>query len=296
MPGNEILNTPLCPPFLPFLLGHHENNQASARESWATLRRLDQAFNAIFFQGGSSSLTREILFSTLRNAIDGTMGEALIRSWCAEARMRPLPVGGGGSGWWRSGGPTKEYLVGESSENFVVFSFFFFLSRGVRGKEDHSAWGKLRVKISIPLLVFAYNLSILRRKWVYDYSYWWRTDLVKLKRGWKLYLEALTPLLGIVKGVPFTHESGNFDKTSTRRVYVRRRFKVPTFVEHVIHPSSEIEERNVRDKKAKHEETLPTFPASYKNFENSVLFSTRKYSQGLLNPPNSPQLLATTRK
>lgn len=113
-----------------------------------------------------------------------------------------------------------------------------------------------------------------------------------MKRGWKLYLEALTPLLGIVKGVPFTHESGNFDKTSTRRVYVRRRFKVPTFVEHVIHPSSEIEERNVRDKKAKHEETLPTFPASYKNFENSVLFSTRKYSQGLLNPPNSPQLRA----
>lgn len=98
MPGNEILNTPLCPPFLPFLLGHHENNQASARESWAALRRLDQAFNTIFFQGGSSSLTCEILFSTLRNAIDGTMGEALIRSWCAEARMRPLPVGGGGSG------------------------------------------------------------------------------------------------------------------------------------------------------------------------------------------------------
>lgn len=152
MPGNEILNTPLCPPFLPFLLGHHENNQASVRESWAALRRLDQAFNAIFFQRGSSSLTREILFSTLRNAIDGTMDEALIRSWCAEARMRPLPVGGGGSGWWRSGGPTKEYLVGESSENFVVFSFF--LSRGVYGEEDHSAWGKLRVKISLVLFHF----------------------------------------------------------------------------------------------------------------------------------------------
>lgn len=66
------------------------------------------------------------------------------------------------------------------------------------------------------------------------------------ERGWKLFLEPLTPLLGIVKGVPFTHESGNFDKTSTRGVYVRWRFKVPTFVEHVIHRSdSEIEERNV---------------------------------------------------
>lgn len=41
------------------------------------------------------------------------------------------------------------------------------------------------------------------------------------EKGWKLYLEALTPLLGMVKGVPFTHESGNFDKTSTRGVYVR---------------------------------------------------------------------------
>lgn len=295
MPGNEILNTPLCPPFLPFLLGHHENNQASARESSGGVTTIRSSFQRHLFP------ERFLFF----NSRDSLLHSAKCDRWNDGRSLDTQLVRRGedeaASCWGRRIRLMEERWSNERIFGWRIFwefrsfFFFFFLSRGVRGEED-SAWGKLRVKISIPLIVFAYNLSILRRKWVYDYSYWWRTDLVKLKRGWKLYLEALTPLLGIVKGVPFTHESGNFDKTSTRRVYVRRRFKVPTFVEHVIHPSSEIEERNVRDKKAKHEETLPTFPASYKNFENSVLFSTRKYSQGLLNPPNSPQLLATTRK
>lgn len=51
MPGNEILNTPLCPPFLPFLLGYHENNQASARESSGGVTTIRSSFQRHLFPG-----------------------------------------------------------------------------------------------------------------------------------------------------------------------------------------------------------------------------------------------------
>lgn len=59
---------PLCPPFLPFLpflLGHHENNQTAIAifEDHTTITRSLQHLFPLF-------LTREILFSTLRNSVD----------------------------------------------------------------------------------------------------------------------------------------------------------------------------------------------------------------------------------
>lgn len=119
-------------------------------------------------------------------------------------------------------GGTKEYLV---------FSFFFYRSLVFVVKKIIPL-GKLRMKFSlVPFystefedcsrsFLLRYNLSILRSVSL-RLQLLMENGVEERERGWKLFLEPLTPLLGIVKDVPFTHESGNFDKTSTRGVYVR---------------------------------------------------------------------------